>query len=104
MALLCLLDDLHRDGRAQALVATHSPILLAHPGADLLWIDGDGITRRPLADIPHWRDMRRFMADPAAAAGVESITLSTTRACVQSVAGLLRSQDGSADMDAARAQ
>ena len=69
MALLCLLDDLHRDGRTQALVATHSPILLAHPGADLLWIDEDGITRRPLADIPHWRDMRRFMADPAAALG-----------------------------------
>ena len=29
MALVCLLDDLHRDGRTQALVATHSPILLA---------------------------------------------------------------------------
>ena len=69
MALLCLLDDLHRDGRAQALVATHFPLLLAHPGADLLWIGEDGITRRPLADIPHWRDMRRFMADPAAALG-----------------------------------
>ena len=30
MALVCLLDDSHRDGRTQALVATHSPILLAH--------------------------------------------------------------------------
>jgi len=67
MALLCLLDELHRDGRAQALAATHSSILMAHPGADLLWVDGDGITRRPLADVPHWRDMLRFMADPAAA-------------------------------------
>jgi len=67
MALLCLLDDLHRDGRSQALVATHSPILMSHPGADLLWIDEDGISRRPLAEIPHWRDMRRFMRDPEAA-------------------------------------
>lgn len=67
MALLCLLDDLHRDGRSQALVATHSPILLSHPDADLLWIDADGITRRSLDEIPHWRDMRRFMADPKAA-------------------------------------
>lgn len=64
MALLCLLDDLHRDGRSQALVATHSPILMSHLGADHLWIDEDGITRRELVDIPHWRDMRRFMRDP----------------------------------------
>jgi predicted ATPase len=67
MALLCLLDELHRDGRSQALVATHSPILLSHPDGDRLWIDEDGITRRPLDDIPHWRDMRRFMRDPETA-------------------------------------
>ena len=64
MALLCLLDELHRDGRSQALVATHSPILMSHPECDLLWVDEDGINRRPLVDIPHWRDMNRFMRDP----------------------------------------
>ena len=64
MALLCVLDDLHRDGRSQALIATHSPILMSHPGCDRLWIDGDGINRRLLVDIPHWRDMSRFMRDP----------------------------------------
>ncbi len=64
MSLLCLLDDLHRDGRSQAIVATHSPILMCHPAADLLWVDEDGINRRPLVDVPHWRDMRRFMRDP----------------------------------------
>jgi predicted ATPase len=67
MALLCLLDELHRDGRSQAIVATHSPILMSHPGCDLLWIDQDGITRRSLTDIPHWRDMNRFIRDPDAA-------------------------------------
>jgi predicted ATPase len=67
MALLCLLDELHRDGRSQALVATHSPILMSHPGADLLWIDEDGLARRPLDEIPHWRDLRRFMRDPETA-------------------------------------
>ena len=64
MALLCLLDALHRDGRSQALVATHSPILMSHPGCDRLWVDQDGINRRLLADIPHWRDMSRLMRDP----------------------------------------
>ncbi len=67
MALLCLLDDMHRDGRSQAIVATHSPILMSHPGCDLLWTDEDGITRRTLDEIPHWRDMRRFMGDPSTA-------------------------------------
>ena len=67
MALLCLLDELHADGRSQALVATHSPILMAHPGADILWVDETGIDRRPLEQIPHWRDMRRFMKDPESA-------------------------------------
>lgn len=64
MALLYLLDELSRDGRSQALVATHSPILLAHPACDLLWVDDDGITRRALPEIPHWRDMRQFMTNP----------------------------------------
>ncbi len=67
MALLCLLDALHRDGRSQAIVATHSPILMSHPECDRLWVDSDGITRRPLEEIPHWRDMRRFMRDPETA-------------------------------------
>lgn len=67
MTLLCLLDDLHKDGRSQAIVATHSPILMAHPGCDILWIDEDGVSRRELEDVPHWRDMQRFMRNPAAA-------------------------------------
>lgn len=64
MALLCLLDEVVRDGRSQAIVATHSPILMSHPQADILWVDQDGIERRPLEAVPHWRDMRRFMRDP----------------------------------------
>lgn len=64
MALLCLLDDLARDGRSQAVIATHAPILMSHPAADLLWINQFGIERRALARIPHWRDLHRFMVDP----------------------------------------
>ncbi len=66
MMLLAMLDELHRDGRSQAIVATHSPILMSHPGCDRLWIDSDGIHRRTLDELPHWRDMRRFMLDPDA--------------------------------------
>ena len=67
LMLLALLDELHRDERSQAIVATHSPILLSHPGCDRLWVDEDGIGKRDLDDIPHWREMRRFMREPEAA-------------------------------------
>ena len=67
MALLVLLDGIVRDGRSQAIVATHSPMLMAHPAADCLWLDEDGIDRRPLDQVDHWRTMHRFMRDPAAA-------------------------------------
>jgi len=67
MALLRVLDELFRDGRSQALVATHSPILMSHPGCDRFWVDGTGITRRALNDIPHWRDMQGFMDHPGQA-------------------------------------
>ena len=64
MALLCMLDELQRDGRSQALVATHSPILMSHPASDRLWMGDDGISRRSLDDIPHWQITRRFVRAP----------------------------------------
>jgi predicted ATPase/Icc-related predicted phosphoesterase len=79
MALLALLDALHADGRSQALVATHSPILMSHPASDRLWIDGTGVTRRPLAEIQHWRDMRRFMTGPETQAETEDQPKRPTR-------------------------
>ncbi len=66
LSLLCLLDEIHRDGRSQAVLATHSPILMSHPEADILWIDETGIARRPLEEIEHWQLMRRFLRDPEA--------------------------------------
>ncbi|OXM58668.1 ABC transporter ATP-binding protein [Amycolatopsis thailandensis] len=41
MALLARITEL-RDSRCQFLIATHSPILLAVPGARILQIDGEG--------------------------------------------------------------
>jgi predicted ATPase len=45
LALLRLLDEILLS-RAQAIVATRSVILMAHPAADLLWVDAGGIFRR----------------------------------------------------------
>jgi predicted ATPase len=63
LALLRLLDEIVLAG-AQAIVATHSVILMAHPDADLLWVDPTGLFRRRREDFEHWSVMKILMRDP----------------------------------------
>ena len=46
------------------LVSTHSPILLAYPGAMLLSLDGSGITRVEYTETEHYRLTRDFLSCP----------------------------------------
>jgi predicted ATPase len=49
---------------AQVICATHSPILAATPGADVIEIDEEGFRRTPwetLDLVNHWR---RYLHDP----------------------------------------
>ncbi len=50
---------------AQWIVATHSPVLVAHPGARILLADDDGLSEIAYDDVPAVRDLRRFLGDPA---------------------------------------
>jgi predicted ATPase len=54
-------------GKAQFIIASHAPIILAYPGADLFCFDGGRIRRTDLGETEHWRVTRDFLADPAAA-------------------------------------
>jgi predicted ATPase len=65
MALLVRLADLAAQN-CQVLVATHSPILLALPGATILEVDDDGTIQRVRYDeaLPV-RLTRDFLAEPA---------------------------------------
>lgn len=49
--VLCLLDDIDRDGRSQVVLATPSTILMAHPNADILWIGEDDCARTTLLPL-----------------------------------------------------
>ena len=65
LAFLALLKELvAADG--QAIIATHSPILLASPGATILSFDGDAIAKVAYEDLDHVRLTRDFLADPEA--------------------------------------
>ena len=58
-----LLRHLEAEGHAQFIIATHSPILLAHPGAQILSFDGPEIEEVRYEETSHYRVYKEFFAD-----------------------------------------
>ena len=63
LALLAMIFDLVAEG-AQFIIATHSPILLAFPGARIFSFDESPITEVGWEDTEHVRLTRDFLANP----------------------------------------
>jgi predicted ATPase len=61
---LKLLRAIDAASTAQVIVATHSPMLMALPGATLLAVTRGGIDPIRLEDTDHYRLMREFALDP----------------------------------------
>jgi len=66
LALLALIADLVSKGKSQFIIATHSPILLTVPGAQILSLDGDAIQQIPLEDTSHYQITRGILQNPSA--------------------------------------
>lgn len=64
LAFLRVIHDLESPGHAQFLISTHSPIILAYPGAALLSLDGDEIRPIDYRETEHYRVTRDFLACP----------------------------------------
>lgn len=64
LSLLSIIHRLEAAGRAQFLVSTHSPIILAYPGAVLLSLDGDAIHPVRYIDTDHYRVTKQFLISP----------------------------------------
>lgn len=64
LALLVLMDELVCAGRSQFIVATHSPILMTYPGADIVCFDGGALHRMALEDTEHYQITRGILGDP----------------------------------------
>ena len=62
---LKLLRRMDRSGICQVIMATHSPMLMAYPGARLLRLSKYGLEPVKVEDTDHYRLMREFWADPA---------------------------------------
>ena len=65
LALVGLLHRMAGDGRRQAVVATHSPIVAATPGARLLEVGEQGLREVEWADLELVQNWTDFLADPS---------------------------------------
>ena len=63
---LRLLKQFEAGGHAQFIIATHSPILLACPGAKIFSFDPLGIREVQYENTAHYRLYKQFLADRAA--------------------------------------
>jgi predicted ATPase len=52
------------DDDSQFIIATHSPILLAYPGATIYLIDGSGISTVNYEDTEHYEVTKAFLENP----------------------------------------
>lgn len=61
---LKLLRAMDASRKCQVIMATHSPLLMAYPGATLLQLTKHGLDPVRLEDTEHFRAMREFFLDP----------------------------------------
>jgi predicted ATPase len=66
LALLAHMSALVATGTSQFIVATHSPILLTFPGAQILSFDGDALHPIALEDTTHFQITKGILQNPAA--------------------------------------
>jgi predicted ATPase len=60
---LKVLQRVEMEGHAQFIIATHSPILLAYPGAQILSFDSSRVEEVSYEDTMHYRLYKQFFTD-----------------------------------------
>ena len=66
LALLAHMAALVATGKSQFIIATHSPILLTFPGAQILSFDGTAAAPVAIEDTTHFQITRGILQNPAA--------------------------------------
>ncbi len=66
MRLMTLMANIHdlRQRNSQFIIATHSPILMALPNADILEFSDKGIRKTVYSDTEHYKVTRSFLENP----------------------------------------
>ena len=64
LSFLSVLHRLEKSGLAQFIIASHSPILLSYPGAEILSFDETEIKPIPYAETEHYKLTKAFLNAP----------------------------------------
>lgn len=64
MSMLARMHELAEKQSSQFVIATHSPILMAYPGADIFWLDETGLREVAYEETEHYQLSRRFLQNP----------------------------------------
>ena len=65
LAFMSVIHELDRSGRAQFIIATHSPMLICYPGATIYQFDEDGVRETGYQDTEHFQLTKSFLDNPA---------------------------------------
>ena len=66
MRLLTLISELDRlvNNNSQIIIATHSPILMAYPDAEIIELTDNGICKKDYFDTEHFKITKQFLDNP----------------------------------------
>ena len=66
MKLLTLMAEIHTlvNKDSQFIIATHSPILMTFPSAEILEFSKDGINKKRYEETEHYQITKRFLENP----------------------------------------
>jgi predicted ATPase len=64
LSLLAVIHDMEKEQKSQLIIATHSPILLAYPDADIFLLDENGISKVRYEETEHYQITKGFLDNP----------------------------------------
>jgi len=64
LSLLAIMHDMEKEQKSQLIIATHSPILLAYPNADIFLLDENGISKVTYEETEHYQLTKGFLDNP----------------------------------------
>lgn len=63
LELMCYIHELENKN-SQFIISTHSPVLMAYPGAQILYLTEDGIRSVPYQETEHYQVTKQFLDAP----------------------------------------
>jgi predicted ATPase len=64
LAFLALIHELESSGKAQFIIASHSPMLLSYPNSVIFSLDGESISQVSVQETEHYRITKDFLDNP----------------------------------------